>query len=108
MKKVFLLMSLLGIVLPYYFLINYLQEDDASWIGFWSDLYLTNPMSMVTMDITVAASSFLILIAYQYAKKQIALSSLVKYIACFIMVGFSLALPIYLYDNFDKITNLDS
>ena len=107
MKKVFLLMSLLGIVLPYYFLINYLQEEGASWSGFWADLYLTNPMSMVTMDITVAASSFLILIIYQYAKKQIALSGLIKYVACFAMVGFSLALPIYLYDNFDKITNLD-
>jgi len=107
MKKVFLLMSLLGVVLPYYFLINYLQEDNASWSGFWSDLYLTNPMSMVTMDITVAASSFLILIVYQYVKKQIELKSLIKYVACFTMVGFSLALPIYLYDNFDKITNLD-
>lgn len=108
MKKVFLLMSLLGIVLPYYFLINYLQEDGASWSGFWADLYLTNPMSMVTMDITVAAFSFLILIIYQYYIKQIALGSLVKYFLCFSMVGFSLALPIYLYDNFDKITNLDS
>jgi len=107
MKKVFLLMSLLGVVLPYYFLINYLQEDGASWSGFWSDLYLTNPMSMVTMDITVAASSFLILIVYQYVKKQIELKRLIKYVACFTMVGFSLALPIYLYDNFDKITNLD-
>ena len=108
MKKVFLLMSALGIVLPYYFLLSYLQEDGASWSGFWSDLYLTNPMSMVTMDITVAALSFLILIVYQYSKNQIALVSLIKYFACFTMVGFSLALPIYLYDNFDKITNLDS
>ena len=62
-------MSALGIVLPYYFLINYLQEEGASWSGFWADLYLTNPMSMVTMDITVAAFSFLILIIYQYYYK---------------------------------------
>ena len=33
MKKVFLFMSALGIVLPYYFLINYLQEEGASLLG---------------------------------------------------------------------------
>ena len=60
MKKLFLLLCILGIVLPYYHLINFLILNEGSMEGFFSDIFSTHPMGMISMDLTVAATTFLI------------------------------------------------
>jgi len=86
MKKVYLILCILGVILPYYHLIHFLIESNGSMAGFFPQLFATHPMAMISMDITVAASAF--------------------YIICLFMVGFSLALPLYLYDNLSTKENL--
>jgi hypothetical protein len=51
---------------------------------------------MISMDLTVAATSFLIFILHQYKTKKI---NPTKYLISLFLVGFSLALPLYLYDT---------
>ena len=99
MKKIYLVLCVLGIVLPYYHLINFLIENNGSMDGFFSQLFATHPMAMISMDITVAASAFSVFLVYKWRTKQLKIT---KYIVCLFMVGFSLALPLYLYDNFGK------
>ena len=99
MKKIFLLMCILGVVLPYYHLINFLTDNNWSMSGFWSEIFSSHPVSMISMDLTVAASTFLIFLIYKFKTKKI---NPIKYIVCLFMVGFSLALPLYLYDNYEK------
>ncbi len=99
MKKVYLVMCLLGIALPYYHLINFLSQNQWSMNGFWAEIFSSHPISMISMDLTVAASSFLIFIIYQYKTKKI---NPTKYLISLFLVGFSLALPLYLYDNHDR------
>ena len=70
--------------------------------GFLDQLYSNHAISMITMDITVAASSFLIFIIYQFSKKKINAKCFIKYIISLFIVGFSLSLPLYLYDNYKK------
>ena len=53
-------------------------------------------VSMISMDLSVAASSFLIFILYKFWKKP---KKLLRYIIPLFLVGFSLSLPLYLYDN---------
>jgi uncharacterized membrane protein len=100
MKKILLLMCVLGVILPYYHLINFLIINNGSMDGFWSEIFSSHPISMISMDLTVAATTFLIFLAYKKFKSNI---SIAKYILCMFLVGFSLALPLYLYDNYDKI-----
>ena len=45
----------------------------------------------------------LILAAYLIYKKQKDQIKIAKYILSMFLVGFSLALPLYLYDNYEKI-----
>ena len=100
MKKLYLILCVLGIILPYYHLINFLQNNQWSMDGFWNDIfYGTHSVSMITMDLTVAASTFMIYLIYQYKSKKIKIS---KYIICLFVVGFSLAFPLYLYDTHEK------
>ena len=100
MKKILLIMCVLGIVLPYYHLINFLILNNGSMDGFWSELFSSHPVSMISMDLTVAATTFLIFLIYKKQKDKI---NITKYIFSMFLVGFSLALPLYLYDNYSKI-----
>jgi len=100
MKKIYLILCVLGVVLPYYHLINFLQNNQWSMDGFWNDIFFgPHSVSMITMDLTVAASTFLIFLIYQSKRKKIKIT---KYVICLFLVGFSLAFPLYLYDTHDK------
>ena len=68
--------------------------------GFWSELFSSHPVSMISMDLTVAATTFLIFLIYKKRKDNLKIT---KYIISLFLVGFSLALPLYLYDNYKKI-----
>jgi hypothetical protein len=66
--------------------------------GFWNDIFFgSSPVSMIAMDLSVAATTFLVFLIYQYKQKKI---KILKYIVCLFLVGFSLAFPLYLYDNY--------
>ncbi len=100
MKKLFLVLCILGIVLPYYQLYYFLLENNWSMSGFWADIYSNHAISMITMDITVAATSYLVFIVYKFYNRKIDGRSFIKYMLSLFLVGFSLSMPLYLYDNY--------
>ena len=100
MKKLFLVLSILGVILPYYQLYYFLLENNWSMSGFWADIYSNHAISMITMDITVAATSYLVFIIYKFYNKKIDGRSFIKYMLSLFLVGFSLSMPLYLYDNY--------
>ena len=89
-------MCILGVIFPYYHLINFLSQNNWSMNGFWSEIFSSHPISMISMDLTIAATSFLIFIIYNYKSKKL---NPTKYLISLFLVGFSLALPLYLYDS---------
>ncbi len=89
-------MCILGVIFPYYHLINFLSQNNWSMDGFWSEIFSSHPISMISMDLTIAATSFLIFIIYNYKSKKL---NPTKYLISLFLVGFSLALPLYLYDS---------
>jgi hypothetical protein len=99
MKKIYLVMCFLGVALPYYHLINFLSQNEWSMNGFMAEIFSSHPISMISMDLTVAATTFLIFIIHQYKTKKI---NPTKYLISLLLVGFSLALPLYFYDNHNR------
>ena len=99
MKKVYFILCILGVILPYYHLVHFLIESNGSMAGFFPQLFATHPMAMISMDITVAASAFSVFLIHKWRTTKL---NITKYFVCLFMVGFSLALPLYLYDNFGK------
>ena len=98
MKKIFFVLCILGVALPYYQLFLFLNSSKATLDYFISEIYSSHPTSMITWDITIAYLSFLSFLIYKKIKNGLGIS---KYILAS-LVGFSLALPLYLYDNYDK------
>ena len=54
---------------------------------------------MLSADLGVAAMSFFIFIIYAFKNQPL---KVLKYTACMFLVGFSLAMPVFLYDNYKK------
>jgi len=59
-------------------------------------------MGILNADLTIAAISFLVFLAHRLRVKAINKSQFIKYLVSLFMVGFSLALPLYLFDNYKK------
>ena len=76
--------------------VNWLKQPKVEHIS--SEIYSSHPTSMITWDITVAYFSFLSFLIYKKIKDGLSIS---KYILAS-LVGFYLALTLYLYDNYDK------
>ena len=98
MKKIYLILCILGTIFPYYNLYMFLKLNNWAMDGFWSLLYENYAVSMISYDLTFAALTFLIYIFYKYWSSP---KKIFRYILPF-FIGFSLALPFYLYDTYQS------
>jgi len=104
MKKVFAILCILGIAYPYYFIFKFIEINNWEWSTslFFEQIHQNYAMSILIADLTVAATSFFIFIIYRLKVKAISKKQFIKYLISLFIVGFSLALPLYLYDNYEK------
>ena len=104
MKKVFAILCVVGIAFPYYYIFKFIEANNWEWSTslFFEQINMNYAMSILNADLTIAATSFLIFLIYRLRVKSISKSQFIKYLVSLFMVGFSLALPLYLYDNYKK------
>ena len=104
MKKVFAILCVVGIAFPYYYIFKFIEANNWEWSTslFFEQINLNYAMGILNADLTIAATSFLIFLIYRLRVKSISKSQFIKYLVSLFMVGFSLALPLYLYDNYKK------
>ena len=104
MKKLFALLCVLGVVLPYYNIYKFIEANNWEWSTslFFEQINQNYAMSILNADLTIAATSFLIFLIYRLRVKAISKNQFIKYLISLFMVGFSLVLPLYLYDNYEK------
>lgn len=104
MKSVFAILSIVGITIPYYYIYKFIEMNNWEWSTslFFEQIDLNYAMNILSADLTIAATSFMIFIIYRLKVKAISRNQFIKYLVSLFMVGFSLALPLYLYDNYKK------
>ena len=104
MKKVFAILCILGIAYPYYYIFKFIETNNWEWSTslFFEQINQNYAMSILNADLTIAATSFLIFLIYRLRVKAISKNQFIRYLVSLFMVGFSLALPLYLYDNYEK------
>ena len=104
MKKVFVTLCILGIAIPYYYIFKFIEANNWEWSTslFFEQINQNYAMSILNADLTIAAISFLVFLVYRLRVKAINKSQFIKYLVSLFTVGFSLALPLYLYDNYKK------
>jgi len=104
MKKVFAILCVVGIAFPYYYIFKFIEANNWEWSTslFFEQINLNYAMGILNADLTIAAISFLVFLVHRLRVKAINKSQFIKYLVSLFMVGFSLALPLYLYDNYKK------
>ena len=104
MKKGFAILCIVGIAFPYYYIFKFTEANNWEWSTslFFEQIHQNYAMTILVADLTIAATSFLIFLIYRLRVKAISKKQFVKYLISLFMVGFSLALPLYLYDNYEK------
>ena len=104
MKKVFAILCIVGTAYPYYYIFKFIETNNWEWSTsiFFEQIHQNYAMSILIADLTVAATTFLIFLIYKLRVKAISKNQFIKYLVSLCMVGFSLALPLYLYDNYEK------
>lgn len=102
MKNVFLLLAISGIAAPYYFIYKFIEANNWEWSTtlFFEQINATAGMKILNADLTVAATTFLIFIIYKRSINALSTKRFLTYFASLFLVGFSLALPLYMYHNY--------
>ena len=104
MKKLLALLCILGIALPYYNTYKFIEANDWEWSTplFFEQINLNYAMKILNADLTLAATTFLVFLVFKLKTKDLQIKQFFKYFASLFLVGFSLALPLYFYDNYNK------
>jgi len=104
MKKLLAILCVLGVLLPYYNIYKFIEENNWEWSTalFFEQINLNYAMKILNADLTVAATTFLVFLIYKLTTKSIKLKQFLLYFVSLFLVGFSLALPLYLYSNYKK------
>lgn len=97
MKKVYLMLSMIGAIVPYVFYIKFIQSEGINFPLFITTLFENNSAAGFSADVLLATVVFWLYI-FQRAK----LSNGPKPLLFFVLsctIGLSCALPAYLYAN---------
>ena len=67
MKKVFVILCILGTAYPYYYIFKFIETNNWEWSTsiFFEQIHQNYAMTILIADLTIAATSFLIFLIYK-------------------------------------------
>ena len=95
MQRIYLLFMVLGTVLPWWFFGSFFTDNGFNLLIFFKALAINDAIKGVTTDITLSSALFW-LWAYNDAK-QLKIKNWWLVIPSTLLIGLSLALPLYFY-----------
>jgi hypothetical protein len=95
LKNVYLVVAILGTVLPYYELFQFLGEEGWSVVGFGKALFVNHASSMGAIDLLISSVVFWVFVEYE-GRKQCMRHRWI-YILVNLLIGLSAGLPLFLY-----------
>lgn len=95
MKKLYLVLAVLGAVIPYAFFIQYFASEGFGLAGFVAALFVNPPAAGFTVDLVIASLVFWMFMAQKRRRDKGPAPA--PFIALNLLIGLSCALPAYLY-----------
>ncbi len=95
MKTLFLILAILGAVIPYTFFLQYFSSEGVQLTGFISALFANGAAGGFSADLLITSFVFWLAMFYRRSKKGG--PSPILFIALNLLIGLSCALPAYLY-----------
>ncbi len=103
MKKVYLFLSIVGLIVPYYFFVPFIVEHGFNLTLFFQEIFANQNSSFAAADLFIS-SVILWLFIYRESQKYQIKTWWIAIIAN-LTVGISLALPLFLYWRESAIAN---
>lgn len=106
MTRIYLLLAILGAIVPYVFFGNFMLEQGMDLTEFVRQLFATSPASGFTVDLLITSAAFWIW-SFREARQR-DMRHWWVYVALNLTVGLSCALPLFLYFRQLRIEHLDT
>jgi hypothetical protein len=94
-RNIYLLLCVVGVVIPWFFLINFLGEPSPTATSFVVSIFANNVSSSVASDLLISALIFFVLVFAE--GKRLKMKRLWAFIPAKLCVGLSFGLPLFLY-----------
>ena len=104
MKKLYLLLAVIGFTLPYYFFVSFLIENGLNLQLFFSQLFANNISTFFAVDLVITAIVFWVFLYRESQRWQ--MENEWVYVVTTLAVGPSFALPLFLYFRKKRIEAL--
>lgn len=91
----YLLLCIIGVVVPWFFLIGFLGEPGPTVILFFSSIFANQVASSVAADLLISALVFFVFVFFE--GKRLNMNRLWVFIPATLLVGLSFGLPLFLY-----------
>ncbi|MEM9507712.1 MAG: DUF2834 domain-containing protein [Cyanobacteria bacterium P01_E01_bin.35] len=104
MQIIYLVLSLLGLILPYSQLIPFINNHGLDLALFWSELFSNRISTAFSFDLLVSSVVFWLLLFKEGTRLQMKL--LWVYVLGNLTIGLSFALPLFLYMRSRRITEM--
>ena len=102
-KTIYLMFAILGTILPFISFGGFIAANGLDLIGFANGTVANGAAAGFTIDLFISSFVFWVFMFSDAPKRGI--NNLWIYIACNLLVGLSLALPLYLYVREGKSVN---
>ncbi len=103
----FLLLSVLGVVVPWFFLVGFLGEPQPGVALFFSSIFANQVASSVAADLLISALVVFVFVFFEGTRLN--MTRLWVFIPATLFVGLSFGLPLFLYfraKHIEKMPNL--
>ena len=94
LQLIYLVLCILGFVLPYAQLIPFILKDNLNFYLFFEQMFTNHISSLFALDVLISSVVFWIFLVKEGIKLK--MKFLWIYIVCNLIVGLSLALPLFL------------
>jgi hypothetical protein len=106
MKRVFLCGAVAGAVLPFVFLARFVQVHGLNASEFAHQLFQNDAATFFVMDVVVSAMVLWVFIFVEGRRQR--MTHLWIYVLCTLLVGVSLALPLFLFFRERRLNSIAS
>lgn len=101
MQWLYLIVALLGAVLPLWQFIPFLSEHGLDLPLFYKQLFQNNVSAFFAMDVIVSSMALWLFVFWEGRRRR--MKNLWLYVVCNLAVGVSLALPLFLFARERKL-----
>ena len=94
-KNLFLILAILGLLLPYYFFFRFFSENDFNIALLFEQVFANHVSSAFAMDLILSVIVFWVYVFVEASRRQMKYPGL--YVLASLVIGLSFALPLFLY-----------